>query len=270
MYICIDIGGTKTLVASVTGEGIVTESVKFPTPEKYEQFLPELQKAVESLSTDDFRAGTVAVPGTIDRKGGRIKQLGNRESWQNIPVARDIENITQCPMLIENDAKLAGLSEAMLLKDTYERVLYITISTGIGIGLTVNGRIDSSLGDGGGRTMLLAHQGKLTPWEDFASGKAIVKKYGKMASELEDPIAWGNIARTLTPGLIELIAVLNPEVIVIGGGAGRYLHKFKKPLVADLRQYETPALQIPPIVVAKRPDEAVIYGCYDYARQHHA
>ncbi len=269
MYICIDIGGTKTLVASVTSEGIVTESVKFPTPEKYEQFLPELQKAVESLSTDDFRAGTVAVPGTIDRKRGRIKQLGNRESWQNIPVARDIESITQCPILIENDAKLAGLSEAMLLKDTYERVLYITISTGIGIGLTVNGRIDSSLGDGGGRTMLLAYHGKLTPWEDFASGKAIVKKYGKMASEINDEKVWGEIARRLTPGFLELIAILNPEAIVVGGGAGNHLGKRLHLLTTDLKKYETPMLHIPPILAAQRPEEAVIYGCYDYARQHH-
>lgn len=269
MYICIDIGGTKTLVASITGEGIVTESVKFATPEKYEQFLLELQKAVENLSTDDFRAGTAAVPGVIDRKSGRIKQLGNRETWQNIPVARDIESITQCPILIENDAKLAGLSEAMLLKDTYERVLYITISTGIGIGLTVNGRIDSSLGDGGGRTMLLAYQGKLTPWEDFASGKAIVKKYGKMASEINDEKVWGEIARRLTPGFLELIAILNPEAIVVGGGAGNHLGKRLHLLTTDLKKYETPMLHIPPILAAQRPEEAVIYGCYDYARQHH-
>ena len=270
MYICIDVGGTKTLVASMTNEGVIQERVKFPTPEAYEEFLPLLQHTIENLTTQDFRAGTVALPGTINRKKGTIIRLGNRQSWQNIPVLRDLERITKCPMLIENDAKLAGLSEAMLLKKEYSRVLYVTISTGIGIGLTVDGKIDSGIGDGGGRAMLLAHRGKLTPWEDFASGSAIVRKYGKMASELEDPQAWGEIARTITPGLIELTAVLNPEAIVIGGGAGYYLHKFHDALLADMRQYETPALTIPPLLPAQRPDEAVIYGCYDYARQHHA
>jgi predicted NBD/HSP70 family sugar kinase len=270
MYICIDIGGTKTLVASVTSEGAVKESVKFPTPEEYEHFLPELQEAVENLSTDDFRAGTVAVPGAIDRKHGRLIQLGNRASWKNIHILRDIESITHCPMLIENDAKLAGLSEAMLLKRQYSRVLYVTMSTGIGIGLTVNGQLDPNIGDGGGRSMLLSHNNTLTPWEEFASGKAVVKKYGKMASEIDDEKIWEAIARNLTPGLIELVAILNPEAIVIGGGAGHHLGKRLHVLIDDMKKYETPLLQIPPILAAQRPDEAVIYGCYDYARQHHA
>lgn len=270
MYICIDIGGTKTLVATVSYEGKLEQQIRFETPQKYDSFLTSLSEAVHNLETDDFRAGAVAIPGTIDRKKGLIRQLGNRQTWQNLPVLRDIERITHCPMLIENDAKLAGLSESMLLKDRYNRVLYITISTGIGIGLTVNGKIDTSIGDGGGRTMFIAHRGKLKAWEDFASGSAIVRTYKKRASELEDPKAWSQIARNLTPGILELVAILNPEIVVVGGGAGRYLKKFHGFLVSDLKAYETPAMPIPPIVVAKRPDEAVIYGCYDYAKQHHA
>ncbi len=269
MYICIDIGGTKTLVASLTDDGVIDESVKFPTPDVYEDFLPRFREAVESFTTDDWRAGAVAVPGVVDRKRGIILRLGNKANWQNIHILRDIERITHCPMHVENDAKLAGLSEAMLLKDQYKRVLYVTVSTGIGIGLTVNGRIDPNIGDGGGRSMLLAHNDKLMPWEDFASGKAIVKKYGKMASEIHDDKTWAEIARQLTPGLLELIAILNPEVIVIGGGAGHHLGKRIHILADDLKTYETPMLHMPPILAAKRPEEAVVYGCYDYARQHH-
>lgn len=270
MYLCIDIGGTKTLVARVTNEGVIDQSIKFPTPETYEEFLTILSEKVAALDTRDFRAGTVAAPGTIDRKTGVVRQMGNRQTWQNLRLLSDIEKIAQCPMRIENDAKLGGLSESMLLKDRYSRVLYITISTGIGLGLIVDQYIDPNIGDGGGRSLLLEHNGKLTPWEDFGSGSAIVRKYGKMASEIDDPAIWADIVRTFTPGLIELVAVLNPEVIVIGGGAGHYLPKFHDLLLADMRQYETPALQVPPILAAARPDEAVIYGCYDYARQQYA
>jgi predicted NBD/HSP70 family sugar kinase len=270
MYIGIDIGGTKTLVAALTNAGVIAEQLRFETPRTYDSFLAELRKTVVSLTTRDFRAGTVAVPGAIDRQHGVARQFGNRPTWKNLPILRDIESITVCPMRIENDAKLGGLSEAMLLKKQYKRVLYITLSTGIGIGLTVDGVIDAHIGDGGGRAMLLSHNGKLVPWETFASGSAIVKTYGKMASEINDKATWQKIARNLTPGILELIAVLNPEVIVIGGGAGHYLQKFHAPLLADLRQYETPLLVIPPIVPAQRPDHAVIYGCYDYARQKYA
>ncbi len=266
MYIGIDIGGTKTLVCALTNEGVIKESVKFPTPPDYEDWKFELKKTISQLETKEFRAGSVAVPGELDRKHGVIVMLGNL-GWSNIHIVRDLEKITKCPMRVENDAKLAGLSEAMLLKHKYKRVLYVTISTGIGIGLTVNGYIDDRIGDGAGRAMILEHQGKMQPWEVFGSGKAIVAKYGKMASEINDKATWKQIVRTFTPGFLELIAILEPEVIVIGGGAGHYLDKFHDLLVEDLKRYETPMLVIPPIVGAKRPDEAVAYGCYDYAHQ---
>ena len=115
--------------------------------------------------------------------------------------------------------------------------------------------------------MILEHNGKLLPWEEFGSGSAIVRKYGKMASEINDAKTWKEIVRTFSPGIVELVAILNPEVIVIGGGVGHYFDKFHKLLVEDLKKYETPLLKIPPMIGAKRPDEAVIYGCYDYARQ---
>ena len=269
MYICIDIGGTKTLVTSMTDEGTIAQSIKFPTPKDYDDFLRDLGRARQSLGEADFRAGCVAAPGKIDRKKDIVVSCGNL-GWKNIHLARDVERITSCPMRLENDAKLGGLGEALHLKGTYSKVLYVTISTGIGIALIEDGVIDTTLGDGGGRTMLLPYQGTLTPWEDFASGSAITRKYNKMASEITDTATWAEIVRTLTPGFIELVAVLNPEVIVVGGGAGHYLDRFHDLLVQDLEQYQTPMLQIPPILPAKNPDEAVIYGCYEYAHQKHA
>ena len=267
MYIGIDIGGTKTLVTALTNDGVIKESVKFPTPQDYNEFLAELSATIKGLNTKEFLAGTVAVPGHIDRKRGLLVKLGNLP-WENLPIVHDVHAITHCPMLAENDAKLAGLSEAMLLKDRHQRVLYITISTGIGIGMVINNHLDPSIGDGGGRTMLFEQDGKYVPWETFGSGSAIVRTYGKMASEINDQATWKKIVKTFVPGFIQLIAILNPDVIVIGGGAGHYLDKFHDFLVEDLKRFETPLLTIPPILAAQRPDEAVAYGCYDYAKQH--
>ena len=91
-----------------------------------------------------------------------------------MPVADDLKDTLKCPLYLENDAKLAGLAEAYELRDKYTRVLYVTVSTGIGLGLVVDGKIDYSVHDAGGRGMLMEHDGKLMAWEEFASGKAIV------------------------------------------------------------------------------------------------
>lgn len=269
MYVGIDIGGTKTLVASLTNEGVISDSIKFPTPTDYEQFKHELANTVAKLSTQDFRAGAVAAPGELDRKNGIVKLLGNL-GWKNVHLLRDVEKITGCPMFLENDAKLGGLGEAVLVRHQYKRVLYVTISTGIGYGLVVDGAIDDNISDAGGRNILLEHHGKLVPWETFASGSAIVKRYGKRASDLNDPVAWKAISRDLAPGFLELIAILQPEVIVTGGGVGHYLEKYHDFLISELKKRETPMLEIPPIIKSERPEEAVIYGCYELAKTYHA
>ena len=172
-------------------------------------------------------------------------------------------------MVFENDAKMAALSEAMLLKDEYAKVLYVTISTGIGFGLVLDGKIDTSVGDGGGRTILLEHNDALEPWESFSSGKAIVEKYGKRAEEIHDKKTWQAISRELAKGFIHLIAIMQPEVIVVGGGVGQYFDRFGHFLREDLRKYKIPIVKMPVIIEAQRPDEAVVYGCYDLAKQYY-
>ncbi len=268
MYIGIDVGGTKTLVCTLTNEGVIRESYKFPTPQDYDEWRKQLKECVRRLTTRGFVAGCVAIPGVIDREKGYLIKLGNL-GWENKAIVSDVRRIIGCPTYFNNDAKLGGLSEAMLLKHKYKRVLYITISTGIGVGLVVDQKIDENLGDGGGRTMLFERNGEMVPWETFGSGKNIVETYGKMASEIDDPKIWAQIVPNFTPGFIQLISTLNPEVIVVGGGAGHYLKKFHDLLIADLKKYETPMFVIPPIIPAERPDEAVAYGCYDYAKQKH-
>jgi len=269
MYVGIDIGGTKTLVAALTNEGTIHESLKFPTPEKYEDFLDELRANVAKLKTKDFRAGTVAAPGKIDRKHG-IFELGGNLGWKNEHVQHDVERITNCPMLLENDANLAGLSEAMLVKDRHAKVLYITISTGIGTGFIVNQQIDPTMADTEGGQMMLQRGEKIVKWESFASGKAIFERYHQKAAEIEDPAIWKAVVKDLAVGFIDLMAVTQPDIIVIGGGVGHYLEKFHDFLVEELKKYSTPLVPIPPIVKAGRPEEAVVYGCYDLARSKYA
>lgn len=266
MYAGIDIGGTKTLAARLGDNGVIEQMIRFETPKKYSDFLIELRAAVAELGEHDYRAAGVGFPAShIDRERGIGVDFGNL-SWTNIHIQHDVEQILHCPVVIENDAKLAALSEAMLVKEKYRKVLYITVSTGIGIGLVEDREIETSIGDGGGRTMLVEHQGKLLPWEDVASGRAIVTRFGKMAKDINDKKTWGIIARDLSRGFIELIALTQPEVIVIGGSVGTHFKKYSKQLVAELKKYETPLLTIPPIQGAGRPEEAVVFGCYDLAK----
>lgn len=264
MYLGIDIGGTKTLVASLNNDGVITDSIKFPTPKVYTEFLKELSKTIANLTTKEYIAVGVAAPGRLDREKGTVKAFGNLP-WKDVPLKRDVGRITGLPVVIDNDANLAGLSEAMLLP-AHRCVLYVTISTGIGTGVITDRKIDSDFEDSEGGELILEHNGKLQKWEDFASGRAIVRRFGKRASDINDEKTWKLICHDIAIGLYDLITFIQPDVVVLGGGVGSYAHKFKPFLMAELKRFETPITPIPLIVEAKRPELAVVYGCYDLAK----
>ncbi len=265
MYLAIDIGGTKTLVATLNNDGVISERIRFETPKTYGQFIKTLAENVDNMSTKDFLACGVGFPGRINRSKGIGVDMGNLP-WNNVPIQSDIKKIVNCPVIVDNDANLAGLSEAMMVKDRYDRVLYITISTGIGTGIIIDQRIDPAFADSEGGQMLLEHNDKFERWEDFAAGSAIVRRYGKRAHDITDPNTWKHIADDLSVGFFDLISVVQPQVIIVGGSVGNYLDRYKTLLISALKRYEIPLVPIPPILQAHRPDDAVLYGCYDLAK----
>ena len=206
------------------------------------------------------------MPGRIDRENNVVIAFGNLP-WENIRVGDDLSDTLPCPIYIENDANLAGLAEATSLLDVYRKTVYITVSTGIGGVLVVDGKMDPDTLDMEVGHTMHEHNGKLQRWEEFASGKAIVAHTGKMASEITDESDWYLVARNIAIGLINVIATLTPECIVIGGGVGSHLEKFHEKLHEELELYKDDMIVLPQIVKAQHPEEAVIYGGYLLARQ---
>jgi len=261
MFGAIDIGGTKTLLSTFDESGKLTENIRFETPKNYIEFIKEVESQSVNIDISKLKVMSVAIPGLLNKIKGIGIAFGNLP-WENIPIKKDVEKIFKCPVLIENDAKLAGLSEAIELKKKYHKVLYITVSTGIGGGLIIDNKIDPDFDTMEVGHMLFEHDGKLQEWEKFASGRAIVAKFGKPAKDITDKKDWYIIAHNIAVGLIDLIATLTPDVIIIGGGVGSHFEKFEDRLNEDLKIYESNLLTIPPILKAQNAEQAVIYGGY--------
>lgn len=267
MYLAIDIGGTKTLLASFSNDGKILDKTRFETPKEYPAFVSELAKQYELHKKPGYTACVVGAPGKIDRRHGIGLVFGNL-TWENVPLGEDIQRITGLKTRIENDANLAGLSEAILVKKEYRKTLYVTISTGIGGVLIINGRIDPDTADTEFGHMIFEHQDRLQKWQEFASGKAIVKKFGLPASDITDPRTWYVISRNIAIGLTNVVATLNPDVVIIGGGVGTHFEKFRDPLHEEMLLFGSDVVTLPPIMAASRTEDAVLYGCYELAWQH--
>lgn len=267
MYLAIDIGGTKTLLASFSDNGELQKSVRYETPKEYPDFIAALEECYKDNDfSGDYQLCVAGAPGKIDRKNGIGLVFGNL-TWQNVPLGSDIKQITGVETVVENDANLAGLSEAMLVSKQYRKVLYVTISTGIGGILIIDKKMDPNLLDTEFGHMIFEYQGKLQKWQEFASGKALFKKFGMPAKDITDPSAWYVISRNIAIGLVNVLSTFNPDLVIIGGGVGSHYEKFKENLLTEIQIMASNMIVIPPIIQAQRAEEAVLYGCYELAKQ---
>ncbi|MEK7600194.1 MAG: ROK family protein [Patescibacteria group bacterium] len=268
MYLGIDIGGTKTLVATLSDGGEIIKKHQFPSSHDYQQFLSDLTENLKQLDLEGSYRCCVAVPGLLDREAGIVFALGNLP-WRNENIRDDISAILGgVHVIIENDARLAGLSEAQLVKDTYSNVLFATVSTGIGGALIQNGRIVTALQDTEFGKMPLLHDGQLMHWEEFAGGRSVVNNLHKKAFEITDPEEWRQVGENIAYGLGAVCSVLQPEVIILGGSVGKQADNYSETVIEFLGKHLHPVVKQPKAVLAaQRSDDAVIYGCYDLAKQ---
>jgi len=264
MIVTVDTGGTKTLVASFNKEGILGQQIKFPTPKDPVQYTKMLRETIkENYAGQLVDAIVVAIPGII--KNG-VAVWCNNLGWKNFDVATALAGVLgKTPIFIENDANLAGLSETRFLKTVPSQSLYVTISTGIGTGITTGGHIDAGLRHGEAGRALIEYDGIVREWESFASGQAIYKTYGKYAHDITSKRTWDQIADRISRGFLAVIPILQPDIVIIGGSIGTYFDQFDKQLQNILKEKLPSHIPCPKFVQAKYPELAVIYGCYYYA-----
>lgn len=261
MIIAIDTGGTKTLIASFDEAGNKTILGRIPTPSETDIYIREVTEIItDAVSVADIDAMTVAVPGKVE-DGVAIWCINL--GWEDVPIVDKLKkNFPSVPIYLENDANLGGISEVRSRKDPPEACLYATVSTGIGGGFIVDGKIDLGMRHSEMGWAMLEYDGSLQKWEDFASGRAIAKSYGKLADKITSERDWQHIADRISRGFLAIIPAFQPELIIIGGSIGIFFERYGDILSRILDEQLPGHVPRPVIEQANHPDEAVIYGCY--------
>lgn len=264
MLVTVDTGGTKTLVASFSEDGKITQSVKFATPKKSPEYISQLTTIIASIvNPNDIDAIVIALPGVISDDGILLNAENLR--WHDLDMKKELKSFFDGPVLVENDGNLAGLGETRQLSTVPATCLGIAIGTGIGTGIITHGKIDPNYRKSEGGLMVLEHDGVMKIWEDFASGRAITLAYSQYAHDITSKHTWNEIAVNISKGLLTLIPTLRPDAIIIGGSIGTYFDNYHDKLVATLTEALPSHIGVPQIIKASHPEEAVIYGCYYYA-----
>lgn len=274
MILGVDVGGTKTLIELFEDgpEPVSKQRIKRPTPDTYEEFKELIKDSVQSFNFENsLQAACFAIPGPISTDGKSVGSLGNKDWGTNIPVVDDFSQLLNCAVLIHNDAKLGALSEAISgASQNYPVSTYITISTGIGIGVTVNGKIEPEMSRDEVGMMPFIKNGKAIVWEDFASARAFNERFGQYISEVNDPKILDDFCKDIALGLSHIALTINSDIVVIGGPVGSEFEKFGPYIRKHLETYlsvKKTLLAAPKLVQAKYPNDCVIRGCFYAAKQ---
>jgi predicted NBD/HSP70 family sugar kinase len=260
MYLGIDIGGTKTLLGLFDAHGKLNQKIRITTDKDYRTFIKNLLNQIEKIPSNDLTGIGIAIPGIVDYSSNKILALANLD-WKNVDIIADIKSKLPIPAYLENDANTASLFEANQGSGkNHKVVLYLTISTGIGSSICINGTIPSGLQNSEAGHMIFKHSDSYQAWENFASGKAFFEKYKQQAKEVNNATIWEEYTKELVCGIFNLLAVVQPNIVVIGGSIGTHFDKFEQYLLVELHKFKFKTVSIPPIVKAKKPELASLYG----------
>jgi glucokinase len=277
----VDIGGTKIAAGAVNDEACVLHSVTVPTraAEGYDVSIGQVYRAIGECLPAGVRAIGICAPGPLNPKTGVILNPPNLPGWRNVPLVDLVTERFGLPCRVENDANAAGLAEVRFgAARGFDSVLYVTLSTGIGAGIILDGKIyhgkNGAAAEGGHVTIdwrsdTICNCGTPGCIEALASGSAIAKR-GRTPEQIADGFARGDgeslrildeIATMLGAWMGSMISLLDPDIIVVGGG----LSRIGDPLFSRLRRI-APSRTInqfaagTPIVPAKLAENVGIIG----------
>lgn len=274
MFLCIDIGATKTLLTLFSESGRRLRYLKFPTSPRPKTFTSDLDTFLGELLPIPSRFSVekviVAVPATF--RSQKPARYGNLP-WNDFPlttaVSVCIKNLFNhhLPILYLNDADAAAYYEAAQLPDNSGLAIYLTLSTGIGGGLVRDGQLlpESTTFEPGHRRY--TYNGRKTEWEDLVSASAIRKLYHvRDVRRLHKPDQMTEIATRLTLGLTPIIRKYHPHQLILGGALSVPLPHYQAELEKQLSE-RLKTSQLPIITRATKPLDSAILGCYLYGKE---
>ena len=243
LTIGVDVGGTKVAAGVVDDAGHVVERVRRATPSsQYPAMLGAIADAVGELAGRHPVTGVgLAIAGNVDRAGSSVL-FSPHLPLAGEPLREDLQRVTGLPVVLDNDANAAAWAEYRFGAHGHDDLLMVTLGTGLGAGLVLGGQLYRGAFGYAGEAghVLVEVDGRPCPCgatgclERYASGTALLTAYVEAGGEASvagpaiteaarsgsSPAlaAYRSVGWWLGYGLASLVAVLDPGVIVVGGG----------------------------------------------------
>ena len=310
----VDLGGTKILTAVADRQGGVLSRVRVPTGADLgrDHVINELVRSVELALRDagvlaaNVTAVGVGAPGPLDPQAGFV-YLAPNLGWRNVPLGEILGSKLKLPVYVDNDANLAALGERVYGSGQgADNLVYITVSTGVGGGLILGGKIYHGFSGGAGEIghITVAEDGPLCGCgncgclEALASGTAIANRAAALVGEGrglgilseaggdknmvsarvvaaaaskgdgEAVLIMRAAGRYLGMAAAGILNLLNPSVVVFGGGVMQSGSIIWEAMLKEIRRCAlSSALQEVSIVRAALGEESGVMGALALAAE---
>lgn len=287
--LAIDIGGTRLRAALVAPDGQILRRTEAPTPRAPGDAVVAEVARIAAEAGQGARMAGVCAPGPLDSTRGWALTNATIPGFADYPLRDRLQAALGLPVVLVNDGHAASFGEWVAgAGQGTQSMVYVTLSTGIGGGAVVEGRLQS------GRMGMAGHVGHMTLmpdgpkcncgnhgcWEALAAGPAFAAAARSLgfadgsaafaAARAGDPAAADLVAdeaRWLGLGLVNLLHVYAPEVIVLGGGMTAGLDLLRPGIEAEIARRAMPPFRATPIVKAALGDNAGLVGVAALARR---
>ena len=231
LYGALEAGGTKMVCAIGDENGNILERISIPTRTPAETMGPMIDffrgKGIRALGIGCFG------PVDLNKKSPTYGYITSTPKlvWQNFPIVAEFQKALSVPVGFDTDVNAAALGEATwgCTRDV-ENSIYITVGTGVGVGVIIGGKpYHGMMHPEGGHILLGRHPddpmvGSGCPFHDnclegLAAGPSLEKRWGVKGAELTGrKEVWQLEAYYIGQALADYILILSPERIVLGGG----------------------------------------------------
>lgn len=244
MLLGIDIGGTTINLGLAEGKEIVKKLTvpSFRQGADLEETLVHLENAIRQIITPEVTKIGIGVPTLVDAEKGIVYDATNIPSWKEVPLKARLEKTFGIPVALNNDANCFVMGAAARLGKPAQVVVGITLGTGTGIGVIIDGKIFNGVNCGAGELCSLPYEGGIL--ENFCSKQFFCSK-GLDPKEVGDKAFAGDpealkLMDEFGVHLGRLLALVvlayDPSDIVYGGGVAHSFPLFKASALRTLTE----------------------------------
>ena len=276
----IDLGGTKIEGIFLSEQLDVITRKRILTPQNdYNAIVDSILNLIQEIKTEDCTIG-ICTPGTISKKTGLIKN-SNTQCLIGMPLREDLETALNETISIENDANCFAMAEATLgAAKGFDVVFGVIMGTGVGGGIVINGKVHTGrtniAGEWGHHTLHhngnKCYCGKNGCVETYISGPALEKRWLQLTGERttlvqiienlsdEKSLQWkSEFLENFGIGLSNVIDILDPDAIVLGGGLSNIEFLYNEGKQAVYERVFSDLVETP-ILKNKLGDSAGVFG----------